>query len=116
MISSIYLQSSYSLLQSTLSLDELFVAAKKASYDAIFLTDDVHLYGLYQFLKKAKTYQIKPIVGLKINLTFYETSLELLVYARNDLDLQKLIKLSSVLSLNAVTFNIEDLKQELKDL
>ncbi len=116
MIGSIYLQSSYSLLQSTLSLDELFVAAKKASYDAVFLADDTHLYGLFQFLKKAKTYQIKPIIGLKINLNFDETPIELLVYARNDEDLKRLIKLSSVLSLNSISFTIEDLKQELNDL
>jgi len=115
MISSFYVQSSYSLLQSTLNLDELFVAAKKGGYDSICLTDHTHLYGLYQFLKKSKSYDIKPIVGLIINTKYLEDDIELIAYAKNDTDLHKLIQLSSLISLNE-TLTLTDLSEYLKDL
>ena len=59
--------SSYSLLQSTTSIEELVVKAKERGYRAIALTDHNVLYGMVDFYKMCKKHQIKPILGLTLD-------------------------------------------------
>ncbi len=115
MIGTLYIKSAYSMLNSTLQLESIFFHAKKHQYDFVCLTDDQNLHGLYKFLILAKKYQIKPIIGLEVVLKYKEHQISLLLYARNDTELSKLIAFSSMVLING-TLNLVDVLEELNQL
>ncbi|MFH1194712.1 MAG: PHP domain-containing protein [bacterium] len=63
----LHAHSNYSLLQSTLTIDSVISAAKKAGSKYVSLTDTNGMYGLIQFSKKAEEENIKAILGTYIN-------------------------------------------------
>ncbi|MCX6170774.1 MAG: PHP domain-containing protein [Ignavibacteriales bacterium] len=63
----LHAHSNYSLLQSTIKIDELVGFAKKSNSTYVALTDTNAMYGLIQFLKTAKENNIKPILGALID-------------------------------------------------
>ncbi|MBT1576938.1 DNA polymerase III subunit alpha ['Elaeagnus angustifolia' witches'-broom phytoplasma] len=91
-----YLQSFYSLLQSLNSLETLVQKAKENDYDFVALSDD-NLYGMPTFLKLCHNYQIKPILGLKINFLHNNQLATLLIYAKNDQGIKNLIQISTII-------------------
>ena len=56
----------YSLLDGALRLDNLIAQAKKYNMPAAAITDHGVLYGMYEFYKKAKKSDIKPIIGCEV--------------------------------------------------
>ena len=81
-------------------MEVIFLNAKNKNHDFIAITDYHNLHGLYKILKLSETYNIPAIIGLEMNLFFEETLVKLLVYARNDLELETLIKLSSYMAMD----------------
>lgn len=74
----LHTHSYYSLLDGVPSPEELLIAAKRAGFKSLALTDHNGLYGAVEFYQKAVELNIKPIVGAQ--LTFAEAhSLVLLV-------------------------------------
>jgi len=63
----LHIHSYYTFLQGTISVDSLIEEAKKYALPAIALTDTNGMYGLIEFMKKAKRANIKPIPGAFIN-------------------------------------------------
>ena len=61
--------SAYSLLQSTLSVEKLVLSAKERGYKALALTDQNVLYGAVDFYKLCRNNGIKPIVGLTLEMS-----------------------------------------------
>ncbi|WP_027107519.1 DNA polymerase III subunit alpha [Lacticigenium naphthae] len=89
-------QSSYSLLQSTIKIQEYVNYAKKIGYTALALTDEKVLYGALEFYKACKKENIKPILGLSIPIEHKEAVYSLLLYAKNYEGFKELAKLSSL--------------------
>ncbi|WP_028273065.1 DNA polymerase III subunit alpha [Atopococcus tabaci] len=90
--------SSYSLLQSTLTIEQLVQAAKKRGYSAIALTDRNVLHGLVDFYTYCKKEAIKPILGLTLDLAgIRQTDQEfpIVLLAVDEKGYQSLVKLSS---------------------
>jgi DNA polymerase III subunit alpha len=56
-------RSEYSLVDSTIRLEELIKQAKAFGLPAIALTDELNLFALVKFFKQAESAGIKPIVG-----------------------------------------------------
>jgi len=56
----------YSLLDGALRIDNLISQAKKYDMPAVAITDHGVLYGMYEFYKKAKNNNIKPIIGCEV--------------------------------------------------
>ena len=79
------INSTYSLLQSTIRPKELAAAARQRGYSAMALTDNDVLYGAVDFYKAAQESQISPIIGAKFNISL------------NDIDDQK-ISLTAIAS------------------
>lgn len=103
-IGSLYTKTEYSMLNSTLQLEDLFKAHLERGYDFITLTDD-NLHALYKFLKLSKKYKLKPIIGLELNINFRDINLVFLVYARNDQELKILTRLATLKALeNEILF------------
>jgi DNA polymerase III alpha subunit len=63
----LHVHTNYSLLESTIHIDELIDFAVKKSITAIAVTDTNAMYGLIQFAKKAVEAGIQPIMGSYID-------------------------------------------------
>src|SRR5260370_15336581 len=59
----LHVHTEYSMLDGAARLDGLFGACASADMSAIAITDHGHVYGAYDFYKKAQQAGIKPIIG-----------------------------------------------------
>ncbi|MCT7885172.1 MAG: PHP domain-containing protein, partial [Lactobacillus iners] len=94
--------SSFTLLKSPISIEQLIGSAKKRGYKAIALTDINFTYGLIDFYKMAKSEGIKPLLGmqLRINGLINENqNFDLIVIAKNNVGYQNIMRLSSAVNL-----------------
>lgn len=92
MFGTFYLKSSYSMLESLIKLEDLFIEAKKEKYDFLALTDS-KLHGTIELFKYAKKYNIKPILGLELNINEPNKD-SFIVYVKNDNGYKNILKLS----------------------
>ncbi len=81
MFSHLHTHSYYSLLSGTASPEELLQAAARHRMKALALTDSNALYGAVEFYRRARDYDIKPLIGAEVCLR--DGSL-LVLLARND--------------------------------
>lgn len=107
--------SSFSLLKSTLRLESYVATGKKLGYQALALTDINQLTGAIQFAKLAETYQIQPIIGLYLEYEWGNQTQGLLLYVKNLVGYENLIKLSTLkettenLTLDEILIRLEGL-------
>ncbi|HMQ11733.1 MAG TPA: DNA polymerase III subunit alpha [Oligoflexia bacterium] len=90
--------SQYSLLESSLRIEDLIVWSKQQGYQAVALTDKGNLHGALQLYQKAKKQDLKPIVGLELDLSLDQQNSNfcpLLFWAKNNEGLRNLFYLSS---------------------
>lgn len=109
--------SCYSLLQSPNRIDEMVRHAKEEGYDAIALTDINVLYGVIEFEKACRRYDIKPLYGMLLE---YESDWQnrthhLLVIAKNQAGYEALLRIST-LRMSEEVHQLEDFKDEFHDL
>ncbi|MDF2535213.1 MAG: dnaE [Bacillales bacterium] len=92
-------RSAYSLLESTISIEELVSSAAKKGYKAIAITDHNVLYGAVQFYQECKKQKIKPIIGLTADILSEDeqSSFPMVLLAMNNQGYQNLVKISSAL-------------------
>ncbi|MDQ6599915.1 DNA polymerase III subunit alpha [Bacillus salipaludis] len=94
----LHVYSAYSLLTSTASVPNLVENAKKKGFSAIAITDRNVMYGTIEFYKLCKKFDIKPIIGLTINVQSEEAEAEsfpLVLLAENEQGFKNLLKISS---------------------
>ncbi|MGP9042672.1 DNA polymerase III subunit alpha [Cytobacillus kochii] len=100
-LSFIHLQvySAYSLLMSTASVEQLVADAKVKGYPAIALTDRNVMYGTAQFYNECKKNNIKPIIGLTVDIEKEqeEGTNPIVLLAKNNQGYQNLLKITSSL-------------------
>lgn len=113
--------SSYSLLQSTISIEELVIKAKERGYQAIALTDHNILYGLVDFYKMCKKHQIKPILGLTLDvggIVKSEENHSIILLAKNAKGYENLMILSSkkILLAENERLTVDQIEQYSQDL
>ena len=109
MIIPIYNKSNYTLLSSLLKIDDIVSYAKKNNLPSISLTDS-NMFGTMEFIHKCQKQDIKPVIGLEVNLEDFT----IVIYAKNYEGYKSLIKLSTIQSERVV--DIEDLKKYNKDV
>jgi DNA polymerase III subunit alpha len=61
--------SQYSILNSTIAIDDLASTAQALSLPALALTDEGNMYGAIEFYKACKAAKIKPIIGCELHLS-----------------------------------------------
>ena len=115
MVGSLYIQSEYSMKNSTLKLERLFQLAKESGWDFVGIADDANLHALYKALKLSENYQIPVIIGMRLSLKVEESLVDFLCYAKDSTELKHLIYLSSLISMNS-RLEIDDLLDELKQV
>lgn len=88
----LHVHSQYSLLEASITLDQLCQSVKEMGMGAVALTDAGNMFGAYEFYEEAKNAGIKPIFGAQV---FYLTagSLESRDTKRKDQFLANLILL-----------------------
>lgn len=109
----LHIHSSYSLLESSISIDQIIDFAKKKKLPAIALTDKNNLFGALEFTEKCFQNGIQPIIGCDFCCDFEdEDSSEnissakknqlgsLVLLAQNEKGYQNLMKLSTMFFLN----------------
>ena len=97
-------KSNYSLLSSCLTIDNIINNAKNSG-DNICVLCDNNMYGVMEFYKKCIDNNIKPVIGLEVNLS----DLQVYIYCMNYYGYKNMIKLSTIQNERVVT--LEDLKK-----
>ena len=115
----LYVESEYSLLKSSLKIDDLITFALENHEEAIAITDCNNMHGVIKFYQKCKANNIKPIIGLKLVLEskYYEISIDnsIILLSKNNNGYQNLLKLTSLRNIKKELF-ITDIKEYLDDL
>lgn len=91
MYTPLYVKTNYSLLSSTITIDNLLLYLQEHHFSSVAIVDH-NMFGTMEFYKKCKKVGIKPIIGLEITL---ENDIVLL-YAKDYQGYQTLIKLSTI--------------------
>ncbi|MGX7174071.1 DNA polymerase III subunit alpha [Enterococcus ratti] len=91
----LYTKTSYSLLQSTIKIQEYVHEAKKLGYTVLGITDQDVLYGVPEFYQACIKEGLKPVIGLLLTYTYESRPFDLLVYAKDGIGYQQLMKLST---------------------
>mgnify|MGYP006144176067 CR=1 FL=1 len=114
-------QSSYSMLESAIKIEDLIALAKKFSMSAVCLSDRGNLFGSLEFSLSAMKDGIQPICGIILNISFSRKKLsedfaEILLIAKDEIGYKNLLRLASYSFIknnraicNHITF--EDLKE-----
>ena len=100
----LYLQSSYSMLKNTIPLSSLVKEAKQGGYDFIALSDE-NLHGMLSLMREAKKEKLKPVLGLKIKVQTDLDETGFLIYVKNEVGYQNLLKIA--LNMNEKTFDFD---------
>ena len=98
----LYIKTENSLLSSLIKIDELIKFAKSYNYKALSIVDN-NMFGVMEFYKKCLQNDIKPIIGITLDIDNYKV----ILYAKNDLGYKNLIKLSTIITERNI--NIKDL-------
>jgi DNA polymerase III subunit alpha len=92
-------QSAFSLLSSTASVEQLVKGAKEKGFTMLALTDHNVMHGAVTFYKQCLKHEIKPILGLTVDVISERTASKaypLVLLAKNQAGFQNLMKISSV--------------------
>ena len=99
MYTPLYLKTNNSLLTSMIKIDELISFAKNHNIKALTITDN-NMYGVMEFYKACIKENIKPIIGLEVDLES-----NIVLYAKDNIGYKNLIKLSTLQSERPITLN-----------
>lgn len=88
---SLYNKSNYTLLSSLLKINDIINFAIKNNMQSIALTD-INMFGTMEFIKKCQKNNLKPVIGLELQLEEFN----IILYAKDYIGYQTLIKLSTI--------------------
>ncbi|MHA6251445.1 DNA polymerase III subunit alpha [Oceanobacillus sp. CAU 1775] len=112
-------RSGFSLMNSTITIKKLVAKARELNFSALALTDEQVLYGVIPFYKACKQANIKPIIGMIINITNEnnDESNRLVLLAKNHTGYKSLVKLSTKLQVEKKPgIMLEELKNNVDGL
>ena len=104
----LWIKTDYSILSSLVKIDDLINKLKELSITSCAIVDD-NLYGVMEFYTKCINNDIKPIIGLEIDVGY-----KVLLYAKNYSGYQNLCNIDTIKSEGLL--NIETLKNYLNDV
>lgn len=89
---SLHLNSEYSLLQSTIKIDDLINLAQKEGLKELVITDRNNMFGMADFIYKTQKANIKPIIGIDLDVEKYR----FVLLAKNFDGYKELMRLASI--------------------
>ena len=105
----LYIKTNYSLLSSLLKIDDIVEYAKTNNIPSCAICDDF-MYGTMEFIKKCNSNNIKPVIGLTVDME----DITIALFAKNYNGYKSLIKLATAKSKDKLTY--DDLKKYNNDL
>lgn len=118
-VTHLQVQSCYSLMQSTVTIDELIEKVNALGMEQVALTDHNVLNGAIEFYQKASRAGIKPIIGMTLDIqSLYrpDSTLSIVLLAKNKAGYKALIDLSTTYQLSHEPISKEKLQQTSADL
>ena len=100
----LWIKTDYSILSSLIKIDDLINKLISLNINVCGIVDD-DLYGTMEFYNKCISNNIKPIIGLEINLDF-----KVLLYAKNYTGYQNLCNINTLKNKNELNFAILEMK------
>ncbi len=107
----LYTRSSFTLLESTLKIQDYVSFAKQEGYEYVALTDHNVLHGVPSFLRACNQEGMKPIFGMECDVLFHNEVIPFLLLAKNNAGYQNLIQASSVLNQNDRPLTLDEFNQ-----
>lgn len=104
----LWIKTDYSILSSLIKIDDLISTLKKLNFKSAAICDD-NLYGAMEFYTKCIKNDIKPIIGLEVNLDY-----TILLYAKNYKGYQNLCNINTLI--NEKKFSFDKLIKYINDL
>lgn len=104
----LWIKTDYSILSSLIKIDDLISTLKKLNFKSAAICDD-NLYGAMEFYTKCIKNDIKPIIGLEVNLDY-----TILLYAKNYKGYQNLCNINTLINENK--FSFDELIKYINDL
>lgn len=108
-------QSVYSLLQSTLTIDQLVTSAKRKGFSAIALTDDKNMFGTMSFVLTCFKHGIKPIVGVQLDVSYNELRVPFVLLANSMLGYKHLSYLTTLINQEPFSLTLEQVTAHQED-
>lgn len=93
-------RSGYSFYESTLTIEKLVKRAKQLNFRALALTDEAVLHGAISFIKICEAHDIKPIIGMIVNVKDESFTHPLVLLAKNNTGYKNLLRISTAIQLN----------------
>lgn len=99
--------SGYSLMNSTIKIESLVKRANELNYSALALTDENVLYGVIPFYKMCLSYDIKPIIGMTVQVFKDDSYIDVILLAKTNAGYKNLLKISTFIQTddNELTIN-----------
>ena len=101
-------KSGYSILSSTLKIEDIISISKSKNYDYLCLMDSSVMYGCMESYKACITNNIKPLIGMEIEL---DNEMIVALIAKDYNGYLALSKLSSYINVNKLKVNLEMIKE-----
>jgi len=93
----LHVRSACSLLDSTMSVEQIVKRARALGYHSVALTDENCMHGAMDFYHICKKEGIKPIFGLECSFMWKQNKVSCVLIAKNDKGYHQCIKASSIL-------------------
>ncbi len=104
-----FVKTHYSFLESNIEINNAFLTAQKYGYKYLAIADSSNFFAFPQIIKAAKKYDVKPIIGLEINLTYQELEGKVLLFAKSQKGVYNLFKISSFIANEKQIITLESL-------
>ncbi len=111
----LHTRSCYSLLNSTLKIEQIVKNAKKLGFSSVSCTDWQVMHGAMEFFHCCQKEQIKPIFGLELAMDYHGRPATMLVLAKNDEGYKALMQASSWLCSFQKMLSLEQVLSMKKD-
>src|SRR5690554_6277559 len=112
MYTQIYTKSVYTLLKSSLRIEEYVKKAKQYGMKSIALTDEENVYGLIKFYQACIKYDIKPLLGI----TIFINNTPLILLAKTNIGYKKILRIVSYIQTNKENITLKELSEYKNDL
>lgn len=109
----LYTITSYSLLSSTVRIQEYVQTAKQLGYTSLGIADRNVLHGAVEFFESCQREKIKPLIGLTLDYTPKQSdqTAQIVLYAKDLIGYQHLMRISSLRMTTEGVLPLEELRE-----
>ncbi|MDF2700177.1 MAG: dnaE [Haloplasmataceae bacterium] len=113
MYTQLYTKTVYSLLKSSLKIEDYVKQAKQYNMKSLAITDEINVYGVFKFYQECLKNDIKPIIGIHV---IVEDS-PLVLIAKSNIGYKNILKIASLVQLDEhKLLSFDKLKENSLDL